>query len=57
MVMEGGHRLRYGAYSGPPSFAAECRTKGVFVHAMELKATEKLIKQRWGPEASSWLRL
>ena len=27
---------------------AECRTKGVFSHAMELKATEKLIKQRWG---------
>lgn len=26
----------------------ECRTKGVFVKAIELKATEKLIKQRCG---------
>ena len=27
----------------------ECRTKGVFVNAMELKTTEKLIRQRRAP--------
>ena len=30
----------------PDAACPECRTKGVFVFAMELKATEKLIKQR-----------
>ena len=30
----------------PDSACPECRTKGVYIHAMELKETEKLIKKR-----------
>ena len=30
----------------PDAACPECRTRGVFVHALELKATEKLIRQR-----------
>ena len=34
----------------PDSACPECRTKGVYVYAMELKETEKLIKKRcWPP--------
>jgi hypothetical protein len=33
----------------PDKACPECRTRGVFVHAIELKETEKLIKQRWEP--------
>ena len=33
----------------PGAACPECRTKGVFVNAMELKTTEKLIRQRRAP--------
>ncbi len=33
----------------PDAACPECRTKGVYVYAMELKETEKLIKQRRAP--------
>ena len=33
----------------PEAACPECRTKGVYVFAMELKETEKLIKQRCSP--------
>lgn len=33
----------------PEAACPECRTKGVYVFAMELKETEKLIKQRYSP--------
>ena len=33
----------------PEAACPECRTKGVYVFAMELKETEKLIRQRCSP--------
>ena len=37
----------------PDSACPECRTKGVYVYAMELKETEKLIKKRCAPSVTA----
>ena len=37
----------------PDSACPECRTKGVYVYAMELKETEKLIKKRCEPSVTA----